>query len=158
MARTCSVCAHKRIKAINKALVKGEALRAISRQYKLSKDALRRHKAAHLPKAMAKAQEASEVVHGNDLLGQLAALQEDARRISKKAESAKNFNAALAGVRELVRIVELLAKMQGELQEAPQVNLFVSAEWVSVQAVVVKALEPFPDARQAVVKALEGVG
>ncbi|MBF0437961.1 MAG: hypothetical protein HQL93_02450 [Magnetococcales bacterium] len=157
MARPCSVCIHKRLEDIDKALVEGETFRALSRQYLLSRDALRRHKMDHLPVAMAKAKEAEETSHGDNLLDHLGELREQAQRIAQKAEEAKNYTAALAGVRELVRIVELLAKLRGELNEAPTVNLFISAEWVSVQAVLVNALGPYPEARQAVLKALDGV-
>jgi hypothetical protein len=37
------------------------------------------------------------------------------------------------------------------------VNVVLSAEWVSLQAVILSALEPHPDARQAVAAALEAV-
>lgn len=157
MARPCSVCIHKRLEDIDKALIEGETFRALSRQYTLSRDALRRHKMEHLPTAMAKAKEAEEASHGDNLLDHLGELREQAQRIAQKAEDAKNYTAALGGVRELVRIVELLAKLRGELNEAPAVNMFISAEWVNVQAVIVNALKSYPEARQAVVKALDGV-
>ncbi|MEO5328096.1 MAG: hypothetical protein H7829_07605 [Magnetococcus sp. THC-1_WYH] len=155
MARPCSVCAHKRRADIDQALVAGETFRALSRQYTLSKDALRRHKQEHLPKAMAEAQKAVDVAYGDNLLDYLGTLRKEAHEIKNKAEKKGNFTAALGGIRELVRIVELLAKMRGELQEAPSVNLFVSAEWTNIQAIIVKALAPYPEARQAVVQALE---
>ena len=155
MSRPCTVCTHKRIKAIDEALVAGETFRALSRQYELSRDALRRHKNDHLPATMVKAQGVVEMVQGDNLLDQLTELQAQAKRIADKAEKGNNFTAALGGVRELVRIVELLAKLRGELQEGTTVNLFVSNEWTNVQAVVVGALELYPEARLAVVKALE---
>lgn len=157
MARPCSVCTHKRISDIDQALVAGETFRALSRQYKLSKDALRRHKLEHLPKAMAEAQKAVETTRGDSLLDQLRALQEQAHRIAEKAEKNGNFTAALGGIRELVRIVELLARMQGELQEAPAVNLLLSQDWIHIQTIVVEALAPHLEARQSVAKALEGL-
>ena len=155
MSRPCTVCAHKRLEAIDKALVAGDTFRALSRQYKLSRDALRRHKMEHLPETMVKAQGVVEMVKGDNLLDQLTELQNQAKRIADQAEQAKNFSAALGGIRELVRIVELLAKLRGELQEGATVNLFVSTEWTNIQALMVSVLEPFPEARLAVVKALE---
>jgi beta-phosphoglucomutase-like phosphatase (HAD superfamily) len=157
MARICAVCSHKRLSAIDKAIVAGESMRAIERQYKVSKDSIRRHKAEHIPKTLAKAQEASEVARGDSLLDQLKTLQEQAQAIATKAEKAKNYSVALSGIREMRGIIELLAKLQGELQSAPTINMFVSAEWVSIQAVVVTALDPYPEAKKAVVDALEGV-
>lgn len=158
MARICSICSHKRVSAIDECLVAGESYRSIARQFNISKDALRRHKADHIPKTIAKAQAASEVVRGDSLLDQLKTLQDKAHGIADKAEKAKNYSVALGGIREMVKIIELLAKLQGELQNAPTVNMFVSAEWVNIQAVVVSALEPYPEAKKAVVDALGEVG
>jgi hypothetical protein len=54
--------------------------------------------------------------------------------------------------------VELLAKLAGELKDAPTINLVVSAEWLVVQAAVLRALEPHPAARLDVASELERVG
>jgi hypothetical protein len=46
--RTCTVCAHEDAVLINEALVvQGQSNRAITRQYALSKDAIRRHREAY---------------------------------------------------------------------------------------------------------------
>lgn len=50
-------------------------------------------------------------------MGKITQLEEEARRLGKKAEDAGDLRGALAAVRELVRIVELLARIQGELKE-----------------------------------------
>jgi hypothetical protein len=52
----------------------------------------------------------------------------------------------------------LLAKLAGELKDAPTINLTISAEWLTVQAAVLKALEPHPAARLDVASELERVG
>ena len=49
MARTCTVCTHPERVAIDQALVGGEPNRAIARRMALSKDAVARHRASHLP-------------------------------------------------------------------------------------------------------------
>ena len=85
---------------------------------------------------------------------QVETLRQKATRIGDKAEKAGDLRTALQGVRELVRIVELLARLQGELQEAPIVNILLLPEWVQVQTVLLAALAPFPDARAAAAQAL----
>lgn len=50
--------------------------------------------------------------------------------------------------------IELLAKLIGELDERPQVNITLSAEWIEVRAVLVEALAPHPEARASVSTAL----
>lgn len=49
---------------------------------------------------------------------------------------------------------ELLAKLMGELDERPQINVALSAEWMSVRTVLLEALNPYPDARAAVAQRL----
>jgi hypothetical protein len=81
---------------------------------------------------LAKAKEVAEVTLGDDLLAKVRALEGDANRIAKAAEGANDLRTALAGVRELTRIVELLAKLRGELREAATVNITTA---VGVQVV-----------------------
>ncbi|MBF0154393.1 MAG: hypothetical protein HQL64_11695 [Magnetococcales bacterium] len=158
MARPCSVCTHKARNAIDKGLVAGEPFRALERQFGVSRDALRRHKADHIPAVVAQAQQAAVVAQGDTLLDQLGQLQESARRLGEKAEKEKKFGVALMAVRELVRIVELMAKLKGELQEGRTVNVLVMPEWVTIRTTIIKALEPYPEARGVVVEALTHAG
>ena len=157
MPRACTVCIHPDREGIDAALVGGGTLPAIGAEYSVSPYALGRHKRNHLPATLTQAQEAREVAHGDDLLGQLDGLSMDAHRIKDRAEQAGDFRAALTGIRELVRIVELLAKMRGELQEA-QVNILIMPEWVTIRAALIDALAPYPEARAAAARALQGLG
>jgi hypothetical protein len=50
-----------------------------------------------------------------------------------------------------------LARLAGELKDSPTINLVLSAEWLTVQAAVLTALEPHPEARLAVSSALGGI-
>jgi hypothetical protein len=150
MSRVCTVCASGQHAAIDLAIVNGMPNRRVAAQFKVSEQAVRRHQADHLPTTLTQAQAAEEVAQADGLLGQLAMLQADARRIGKKAEDTGELRTALASIRELVRIVELTAKMIGELDERPQVNVLVAPEWLQVRAALLEALRPYPDARQAV--------
>jgi hypothetical protein len=115
--RVCTVCSHERISDINAALLRNEAYRAIAKRFGASESAIYRHQQEHLPKALVKATEASEVAQADTLIGKITQLEQEARRLGKKAEDSGDLRAAMAAVRELVRIVELLAKLQGELKE-----------------------------------------
>lgn len=53
-------------------------------------------------------------------------------------------------VAELRPMIELLAKLVGELDERP-VNLIMMPEWVAVRTAIISALSPYPDAYQAFV-------
>ena len=72
-----------------------------------------------------------------------------------RAEGAGDLRTVLGAIREARGNVELLAKLSGELDERPVVNLLISPEWLELRAVIVGALEPHPEALHAVVGALE---
>jgi len=103
---------------------------------------------------MLKARAANEATLAADLLAKVAALEADAKRLGAQAEKAGDLRTALGAVRELVRIVELLAKLRGELDERPQVNILVSAQWQNIRRTLLVALEPYPQARAAVSESL----
>jgi len=46
--------------------------------------------------------------------------------------------------------LELIAKLIGQLDERPQVNVLVSPEWLKVRSALFEALEPHPAARAAI--------
>ena len=53
----------------------------------------------------------------DSLMDKITQLEQEARRLGKKAEDAGDLRAAMAAVRELVRIVELLAKIKGDIKD-----------------------------------------
>lgn len=65
---------------------------------------------------MLKAQEAAEVVQADKLMETTRALYARAFEILQKAEKAGQLETALKAIRELRGIVELLAKLSGELE------------------------------------------
>jgi hypothetical protein len=154
MPRSCTICTDPERDAIDAALVAGEPFRRVAAQYSLTEQAIRRHRKAHLPAALTKAQEAKEAARADDLLAQLQALTAEAHRIKNQAERTGDYRTALAGIRELVRIVELLAKLRGELDERPQLNVLVAPEWLAVRAALMAALASYPEARAAVAEQL----
>ncbi len=156
MPRVCTICTHYEKPAINAALVAGEPFRIIADRYGLSHQALMRHKADHLPVALSKAHEAKETALADDLLAQVKALRNRAIKILTSAESAGDFRTALMGIREARGCIELLAEMEGEISRQPQVNLYMSAEWLQVRTVLLVALSDFPEARAAAAVALQG--
>jgi hypothetical protein len=153
--RRCAVCSHADKKAIDEALVGGVAFPALVAKYRVSKDSLSRHRANHLPAKLVMAEKAAEVAEADTLLDQVKNLQGRAYAILDKAEEAGELRTALSAIREARGNLELLAKLLGELDERPVVNLNVSPEWLELRAVIVTALEPHSEALGAVVGALE---
>ena len=131
--------------------------RSIASLYDVSEAAVRRHKANHLPAKLVMAQAAEEVAQADTLLDQVRNLQSRAYGILDKAEGAGDLRTALGAIREARGNLELLAKLLGELDERPVVNLNVSPEWLELRTVIVQALTPHPEASRDVLRALESV-
>ena len=56
-------------------------------------------------------------------MDQLRNLTSEAQRLKEKAETAGDYRTALAAVRELCRIVELVAKLRGEIDGRSEINV-----------------------------------
>ena len=154
MANPCTVCLHSKRESVDRRLVAGRSNRAVARELGLGREAVRNHRARHVPEALSKARQAREEAHADGLLGQVRHLRDRALRILTRAEAADDHRTALGAIREARATVELLAKLVGELDERPVVNIFYSAEWMRVQALVIDVLAPHPDARERLVTGL----
>jgi hypothetical protein len=110
-----------------------------------------------LPAKLVKAQEAREIAKADSLLDQVTELRDKALSILDKAEQAGDLRTALQGVREAKGCLELLARLQGELQEQATVNILINPQWLSLRTVILEALDRYPEARQAVARALREV-
>jgi hypothetical protein len=158
MPRRCTVRNHPERHSIDEALVSGASYRSVAKRFRLSDSAAYRHKTEHLPTHLLKAREVEEVAQADNLLDQVRNLQTHAVDILERAEAVGDLRTALAAISQARGNLELLGKLAGELDERPVVNLNVSAEWLELRAVIVGALEPHPQARGAVLSALEGAG
>ena len=154
MAQRCTVCAHPEAPEINRELVNQVPLEALSKAYGVTTAALHRHK-KHIPQQLVRAQDAKEIAAADTLMGRVAELDRKAEDVYTKAIEANNLTAAIQAVRELRGVTELYAKITGEIQQQT-VNIVVMPEWVVLRSAILKALEPYPDALQAVVNAIGG--
>lgn len=122
---------------------------------------------------MLRAKEARESAEGSTLLTQL---QEIGRETLSVLDAARSFadqpkpgrcaecvagpQMALKAIARLERQIELHGRLAGELGEtAGTAARSVDAlEWLALREAIVRALAPYPDARQAVADALEELG
>jgi predicted nucleic-acid-binding protein len=103
-----------------------------------------------------KAKQMKEITHANYLANEIESLKKRAKKIASKAEKDGDYRTALQGVRELTRIVELLAKMRGELYEQ-SVNVIINNQWVEIRTKILSALEDYPDAKIELSRVLDDV-
>lgn len=117
MAQLCSICTHPQRAEIDQAILAGTPLRNIAKQYSVSATALHRHKKnSHIEQQLVKAEEAKEIATADQLLADLVSAKERLEALGRRAETAGDLKAAIAAVRESVRIIEITAKMLGELK------------------------------------------
>lgn len=121
MPRICSICGHPKRDEIDHALLSGKTYREITGNFPVSKSALERHR-DHITASLRKAKGAEEIARGDDLVEDLRALAVEANRLKAEAEKSGNVRAAIAALREITRLIELRAKIVGELKEG-QVNV-----------------------------------
>ncbi len=158
MVRACTICTHAERHAIEKALVGGTPNRRIATQYGLSEASVRRHAEGHLPVALVQAQDAREVAHALDVLQQLRTINGAALTVLRDARTAGDGDLALKAIDRILRQIEVQAKLLGDLDERPVVNVLVTPEWLTLRARIVAALAAYPEARLAVAEALDATG
>ena len=158
MPRRCTVCDHDEHHAINVALVQRESYRDIAGRYGVSKSALSRHTQEHLPKLLVKAKDAVEVAEADSLLARIEALQSKTLAALEAVEEERNYPVLLGAVREARANLELIGRVTKELEATPTLNIHLNPQWVELRTVIVGALEPYSEARGAVLRALEGMG
>lgn len=164
--------------------ISGESYRKISHDFGYSADALRRHKENHLSKelsdikkAMEEAREkaldeakerelediktkaagsmASKLEAAGSFFDQLNEIRKKAADLVDRADEAKDLRAAGVFLRELREQIRLWAELEGKIK-APQIVLVNNPEWVELRTLIINALEPYPEAREAVANAIHG--
>lgn len=156
MPRPSTIETHPQRADIESALLQGISYRDIAGRYGLSKSAVERY-SDKLTSTLAKAQEAQEVANGDRLLAQVIDLQKQALEILEATKQGKDYRTSLSAIAQARACLELQAKLLGELQENTVVNVLVSPAWITVRTVLLQALEPYPEARVAVARALEAL-
>ena len=167
MSRPCTVCRHKRRQEIEAALVAGTTYRTIADRWRISKTALIRHKSACVAPKVAEAVAAAESEHTERLIDQVRGLHDRTVALVVTVEGilgrARKPAAKLAAVVVAAKVVkeirgnmELLGRLTGELDSGKTtVNVFHNPQWIELRGAIVAALVPHPDARQAVLAAVE---
>jgi hypothetical protein len=160
MPRVCTVCTHEKRYEIDTILVdRSKSYRDIALRYGLGKDAVSRHvSSGHIAELIALAADAERSAQADTLLDRIEALQERTEAALEKAEEQENPFATFRGIAEMRRNLELIGEITKELDRTPTLNLHLSPEWLELRAVIVGALEPHEEAREDVLRAIEGLG
>ena len=167
----CTICLHRELSGINLGLSRGVSMGALSRRYAVGEDSLYRHvRNGHLPPQLRASLLAGPSIEGVDLdklrdsesqslLMNLIALR---RRLFASLDSAEeagdgNMLARVAG--QLHRNLEITGKLVGSLSMGTTINnsVLIQPQYVEMRVELVRALAPFPEARQAVAAVLHNI-
>ena len=107
----------------------------------MSPSAVYRHQQQHSLGTSRQTEDVANATPTEAFLGKIVQLGEEARRLGKKAEDAGDLRGALAAIRELVRIVELAGRIQGEIAEPGEATT-ISVIYVDVPGKAEKPIIP----------------
>lgn len=127
MPQPCSICTHPQRLEIDQAILAGEPNQRVATRFVVTESAIRRHKKnGHIEQQLVKAEAAKEIITADKLLADLVSAKDQLEALRQTAESAGDTRSAIAAVRECVRIIEITAKMLGELKgDGTTVNITV---------------------------------
>jgi hypothetical protein len=158
MSRTCTICSHKQRASIEAAIVAGTSNREITSTFSVGRMAIERHATNHLIQAIKVAKQEQDLQSGSIALERMArgegivdAILDEYWNEEKKQ---KVPELALKALAELRRQVELRAKLEGELDEH-SITITSIPEWRELRALLLDALRLHPQAKLAVIRALE---
>jgi hypothetical protein len=154
----CTVCQHPDIDKINARLIAGASSRALAREFDLGYKAVQNHNNRHLPKQMVKAKALQDEQSADRLLERVEDLYNKALLLIDKADSDQKWQAAATAIKEARNCLELTGKLIGTLKTGHVTNITYNTEFVQARVAIYEALLPFPEARQAVIAALEDGG
>jgi hypothetical protein len=148
MPRACTVCTHQDRALIDAALVAGTSAPQIAAIHRVSDDAVTRHR-AHLVLPLKQAQAVrveveEDVRQALDVVQQLKAINQAALGVLKDARSSGDGELVLKAVDRVQKQIELQAKLLGDLDERPTLNVLVSPEWQELVSALRQILAPHP--------------
>jgi hypothetical protein len=154
IANRCHVCRGPHEHEVNLALLSGEPVRSIGERFSYSKSSLLRHFHKCIPQSVIMARQSKKVSEAEFVAAELCKMVRNAKRIMALAEKAGDARTSLMAIRELRGLYEVLSRPVAQSNPAAQVNILVAPELLALREEILKAIEPFPEARAAVSRAL----
>jgi len=111
-----------------------------------------------MPELLLKSRDVKETLQADNLLDQIVYYESEARRFKGLAESQGDLELALKAVDRALKCLDLFAKARGIINDQPQITIINNPEWVELRTLIITALDPFPDAKGAVVDAIRRRG
>lgn len=141
---TCKVCNHVERGILDKAMKAGTSLALLAKRFELTEDTLSRHRQNHIGEVTFRGG-----VDPAELLSTLQTNLENAQLAVVAAEGREKLDA----MREVRQTTEAVAKLVGAYKVIDSRQLLPF--WNKLKAILLDALKPYPEAREAVLIAIE---
>lgn len=144
----CALPADKQ-QELNADLVRGLPLYRLSKRWDINRESLRWHKATHV----------SPAEHALDVARPTSPLIEEAEKDIERgnvmylaASAVRNMPLAIKALHVHQAAVQLVAKLRGELDEAPKVvvNFMQTKLYIEVRSILFEELEDYPQVRKRI--------
>jgi hypothetical protein len=131
----CSTCAHPNRDEIDRQLVAGAPLRAISASFNISLGSIHRHK-EHVRDMIRERTRDERFEHSSDLLQRVLRLAGEAEGLLQSAKAASNLKAATSAICAAVRVLELCGRLDGSLAQPNAPGLHLTLNRVTNNTIV----------------------
>lgn len=161
MARPCTVCTHEKRAEIDAALVAGESFRPLATRFAIGECAVKRHAKNHLVEPVAAAVEARrvEVVEqGENLVEALRDLRKQAAELCEAARNDADIRAALLAIARQEKLIELQARMLGEIEERVRVDIRMHPDFEIARGLLVETVRGCERCTERLVTGLRALG
>ena len=93
----------------------------------------------------------------DSLMKQITQLHKKALELLSKAESENDYRTALTAIREARGCLEILAKLSGDLNDSPTINILLNPQYIEFRALVINVLDEYPEAKLTLINKLETI-
>jgi hypothetical protein len=168
MGRKSKIEAHPQSEDIITRLIRGEKNPEIVRDFpEIKDDDLDYYRENKLPEKLSKSKdlksladeiESADIHKGDTYLQLIIGLQKKALDALELQDAGRDPKSWAIISREARGYVELLGKALDRIRDAPQVqvNLTLNSEWIELRTLIIQALDPYPEAKEAMVLAIRG--
>ena len=151
----CKTCNHPKVDEIDKRFVEGEPIRRIAKRYGLSASSVQRHTRAHIPRKLELSQLSKEIASADNLASNIKSVENELCNVVRELGIEGNLMGVIRGLSELRRTFESRAKITASLGDTEEQDLMYVDEYMAKQAFVLRTIEPFHEAWQALRAALD---
>jgi hypothetical protein len=159
IASQCKLCKHPDRDDLERRIVSKElTMSAAAEKIGCNKSSVGRHMRRHFPLKVAewvKPEATKEEVL--NAINALIKSHDTTLEILEDSLAEGDRRTALMALQTEIKQLELNAKLTGQLNDTPQVNFLLNPEFVRLKQIMIKSLEPFPEARVRLSEALIGI-